>query len=73
MAGQAGSRSTRGAGNFQAIYRVDLDGDTAVLQLTGELPAGAVLHYGFGKDPYCNLRDDADMAVLVFGPLPIQQ
>ncbi len=61
------------SGEFPAIYRVDLEGDTAVLQLAGKLPAGAVLHYGFGKDPYCNLRDDADMAVLVFGPLSIQQ
>ncbi|HYI97288.1 MAG TPA: sialate O-acetylesterase [Bryobacteraceae bacterium] len=61
------------SGEVPAIYRVDLDGDTAVLQLVGKLPVDAVLHYGFGKDPYCNVRDDADMAVLVFGPLPIQQ
>ena len=31
-----------------------------------------MLHYGFGKDPYCNVRDAADMAAPVFGPLTIR-
>jgi len=39
---------------------------------TSKLPGGATLHYGYSKDPYCNLRDKADMAVPVFGPMPIQ-
>lgn len=39
---------------------------------TTKLPDGATLHYGYGKDPYCNLRDKADLAVPVFGPMPIQ-
>jgi sialate O-acetylesterase len=59
-----------------AIYRVDLDPaktDQVLLQVSGKLPDDVVLHYGFGKDPYCNLRDEADMAALVFGPLPIQR
>jgi sialate O-acetylesterase len=29
------------------------------------------LWYGFGIDPYCNLNDEADMAVPVFGPVQI--
>jgi sialate O-acetylesterase len=33
---------------------------------TDELPRGATLRYGYGKDPYCNLTDEADMAVPVF-------
>ena len=36
------------------------------------LPEDAVLWYGFGNDPYCNLRDERDMACPVFGPIPIQ-
>ena len=58
------------------IYRADFDatdGSTILLQVGGKLPDNAVLHYGFGKDPYCNLRDEADMAALIFGPLPIQR
>ena len=30
-----------------------------------------MLHYGYGKYPYCNLRDSADMAAPVFGPMEI--
>lgn len=42
------------------------------LLIGGKLPEGAVLHYGAGRDPYVNLRDEAGMAVPVFGPLRIQ-
>jgi sialate O-acetylesterase len=54
------------------IYKVRLEGNTALLYLDRKLPEGAELHYGYGKDPYCNVRDAADMAVPVFGPLAIQ-
>ena len=43
-----------------------------LLFFAGKLPEAAVLHYGFGKDPYCNLRDSAGMSAPVFGPMPIQ-
>ncbi len=33
---------------------------------TDESPRGATLRYGYGKDPYCNLTDESDMAVPVF-------
>jgi carbohydrate esterase-like sialic acid-specific acetylesterase len=59
-----------------AIYkaRVDpADGSAILLSITGQLPAGASLWYGAGKDPYCNVRDDADMGVPVFGPMTISQ
>ncbi|MGH9664790.1 MAG: sialate O-acetylesterase [Bryobacteraceae bacterium] len=42
------------------------------LYISPKLPENAVLWYGFGKNPYCNLRDTADMAAPVFGPMPIQ-
>jgi sialate O-acetylesterase len=44
-----------------------------LLYLSAAPPDGATLRYGAGKDPYCNLRDEADMAVPVFGPLAIQR
>jgi sialate O-acetylesterase len=59
-----------------AIYKARFDpADSAavLLSINGQLPEGAALRYGAGKDPYCNVRDDADMAVPVFGPMPIQR
>jgi sialate O-acetylesterase len=58
------------------VYRVDLDPadpTTVMLHVQGKLPPNASVHYGHGKDPYCNLRDSADMAALVFGPMPVKQ
>lgn len=52
-----------------AIYRTKVDpaeASTVSLYVQGKLPDDAMLWYGFGKDPYCNLRDDADMAAPVF-------
>ena len=45
--------------------------DTVVLELAGEAPPHSSLWYGYGMDPYCNLTDDMDMAVPVFGPVPL--
>ena len=53
--------------------RLDLaDPNAALLHIGGKLPQGATLRYGFGKDPYCNLRDEQDMAAPVFGPMAIE-
>ena len=51
------------------IYKSHVDpaeASTVLLSVQGKLPEGATLWYGFGKDPYCNLRDAADLAVPVF-------
>jgi sialate O-acetylesterase len=56
------------------IFKVQHDfADPAgiLIHTQGKLPEGAVLMYGAGKDPYCNLRDAADLAVPVFA-MPIQ-
>ena len=45
--------------------------ESVILKLTGAVPPGASLWYGHGFDPYCNLTDAADMAVPVFGPIPL--
>ncbi|MEN6603051.1 MAG: sialate O-acetylesterase [Bryobacteraceae bacterium] len=58
-----------------SIYKIRVDpADPSALLLytVSKPPEGAVLHYGYGKDPYCNLRDEADMGAPVFGPMPIQ-
>ena len=47
--------------------------DTVVLKLSGAVPAGASLWYGYGMDPYCNLADGSDMAVPVFGPIALDE
>jgi len=57
------------------VYKtiVDPDNPSAILLIFGgKLPDGAVVRYGFGKDPYCNLHDSAGMSAPVFGPMPIQ-
>lgn len=56
------------------IYKAGFDpsDQTAILlHFGGKLPAGATLRYGAGKDPYCNVRDAAQMGLPVFGPIPI--
>ena len=58
-----------------AVYKAKFDPkapDVVLLSIGGKLPENAVLWYGFGKNPYCNLRDTADMAAPVFGPMAIQ-
>jgi sialate O-acetylesterase len=51
------------------IYRSRVDAAEAssvLLYVQGKLPQNATLWYGFGKDPYCNVRDADDLAVPVF-------
>jgi sialate O-acetylesterase len=55
------------------IYHVEIDRYNpacVILRLTTPLPGGASVMYGMGKDPYCNIVDEEDMAVPVFGPVP---
>jgi sialate O-acetylesterase len=52
--------------------RVDPEQRSSVLcQFAGDLPAGAMLWYGHGRAPYCNLTDTQDMAAPVFGAVPV--
>ena len=51
------------------IYKVRVDpaeASAVLLYVQGKVPADAMLWYGFGKDPYCNVHDAADMGVPVF-------
>lgn len=55
------------------VYNVELAADdpNALLVWVNEIPADAHLWYGRGLDPYCNISDPANMAMPVFGPIPI--
>ena len=50
---------------------VEPDRETVVLKLTGDIPPGSQLWYGYGLNPYCNLVDGLDMAVPAFGPISL--
>ena len=61
---------------YRIVYKMEVDKASptdVLLHLTEPCPQNAFLWYGFGIDPYCNLVDEADMAVPVFGPMPIQR
>lgn len=53
------------------IYHTVLDGARVILNLTSAtaLMSGASIRYGDGTDPYCNITDEADRSLPVFGPL----
>lgn len=54
-------------------YRVDLDGDKAILHMQNPAEmADGNLYYGRGFDPYCNITDGAGRSLPGFGPLPIR-
>jgi sialate O-acetylesterase len=62
----------RNGAEIPAIYKATLRGDTVVLATQGKIPEDAQLWYGYGKDPYCNLRDERGFGALVTGPISIQ-
>jgi sialate O-acetylesterase len=52
-------------------FDIQLDGSCARIR-SGMSPddmAQAMLHYGYGTDPYCNITDEAGRSLPVFGPL----
>ncbi len=53
------------------IYRVDLEGSDALLRIGNKLPPGATVAYGWGKDPYVNLTDEAGMGMLGFSGVTV--
>lgn len=61
------------------IYATEFDAKdstSVLLRLTGD-PGNlkgvyrAVLYYGAGLDPYCNIVDEKDMAAPAFGPIAL--
>jgi sialate O-acetylesterase len=58
---------------LNTIYRVDLEGNTALLNtgLSHDTLLSASLYYGHGLAPHCNITDAADRSLPVFGPVPL--
>ncbi len=56
---------------FKSI--ITADGQAIDIYLRQSPPADAVLYYGYGVDPYCNVTDQLDMAMPAFGPVYIDQ
>lgn len=76
--GRVAGFSIRTAQNhpYRLIYKMEVDQTSptdVLLHLTEPCPENALLWYGFGIDPYCNVTDEADMAVPVFTAVPIRR
>ena len=58
---------------FFTIFKITLDGDSAILHCDAgqALPAGVQLWYGWGLDPYCNITDAQDASIPAFGPIQL--
>ncbi|MFH1614726.1 MAG: sialate O-acetylesterase [Planctomycetota bacterium] len=56
------------------IYRVDLVGSKAILKtaIPSNYRAKLRLYYGYGFSPYCNITDQADRSIPVFGPIKVR-
>jgi sialate O-acetylesterase len=71
----SGFSTTNAAGEeLPLIYKVThdpKDPTSVLLHFQGKLPDSTQLSYGRGKNPYVNLRDEAQLGALVFGPLPL--
>ncbi len=65
-------RDTAGT-DLRRIYKATVDAEqpNSVLLYYTDIPEGAVLWYGYGLMPFCNLTDTEDMAVMVMGPIEI--
>jgi sialate O-acetylesterase len=61
------------APNASCIYKQELASDdpTTVVLWVENVPENAQVWYGRGLDPYCNLVDQANLALPVFGPVVI--
>lgn len=58
----------------QSIYKVEWDPaapNVLILFTNNQLPENPHLWYGRGLDPYCNIVDEAQMALPVFGPVAL--
>ena len=58
---------------IETVYDTQLDGDRVVLftQSSAREARARTLSYGAGMNPYCNITDEADRALPVFGPVDI--
>ena len=58
----------------QCVFKVEFDPadpNTVLVFTNNRLPEDPHLWYGRGLDPYCNIVDEAEMAMPVFGPIAL--
>jgi hypothetical protein len=57
----------------EQVYDVSLRGSRAHVRacLAADQLSAKWLSYGFGANPHCNITDEADRSLPVFGPLPL--
>lgn len=60
-------------GLVPCVWRVELEGASAVVRLAGPHVPGAALYYGHGAgaSTHCNITDEADLALPCIGPVPL--
>jgi hypothetical protein len=71
----AGFSIADSSGVLSYLFSTRLEGSKVILQSHAPLEAlsGLFLYYGYGNDPYCNIRDEADRALPVLGPILIRR
>jgi len=71
-AGKPSGMSIEGCDGPLPVYRLDLAGDCVLLRsLIPPKEINGELWYGRGTSPYCNITDEADRSLPVFGPVHI--
>jgi hypothetical protein len=63
---------TKDGQQVPAIYDTQLKGDTVIVRTSrNPVDLGLNLHYGSWCDPYCNITDEGDRSLPVFGPVTV--
>ncbi len=58
---------------WPALFSMQPMGNKVLLRSTlpPQILDGLMLHYGYGTNPYCNIHDEGDRSLPVFGPIPL--
>lgn len=60
---------------IRELYKTELHHDIVKLKVykTPDQISTMLLNYGLGTDPYCNITDELDRCLPVFGPVPLRR
>ena len=60
---------------IRELYKTELHDNIVKLKVykTPDEISEMFLNYGLGTDPYCNITDELDRSLPVFGPLPLRR
>lgn len=66
------SLHTPDGAEIKTIFKIEPQGSTVLLRVDNvDAAKSAVLFYGYGTDPICNITDSEDAAIPAFGPVHI--